>query len=251
MTDAPASPRPKHTRIADKIRAAIDAGDLQPGQRLPSEDELAAEHRVSHVTAARAVALLKVQGYLEGRRGSGVYVQKQLALTHQGLPYTGGDHWGDGNTIWQTTDGQSLDVDCVAAEEVTPPDEVARALRLGESDTVLRHAARFSLGRRPVKYVRTFLPHGLVDAKRTDLHHIVPGDIAVTLKALGQQPSRIYVEGRSQMPSSEDVDLLSIPADRFVLRLYRIAYDAARNPIGVEETTMDAAAYVLAYDYPA
>ncbi|MFF8786818.1 GntR family transcriptional regulator [Streptomyces sp. NPDC015125] len=249
MTDAPAPMQPKHVRIADQIRTAIDSGGLQPGERLEAEDVLAAEYKTSAATINRAVELLKVEGYLEGRRGSGVYRQELPSLQFPVLPGEMGGHWGGGG-IWETDDAQSLDIDRVTVDEVKPPQRVARVLRLeAGADKVVRLAARFSVEGRPVRYVRTFLPRRLLtDAQRAKLNQAVSNDMVVTLRNLDQHPAAIQVEARSQMPTGEDVDLLSIPVGRFVLRLYRTAYDD-RGPIGVEETMLDTASYVLKYGY--
>jgi DNA-binding transcriptional regulator YhcF (GntR family) len=50
-------------RVAAALRARIVDGDLAPGDRLPSTRALAAEHRVAASTAARALTLLREQGW--------------------------------------------------------------------------------------------------------------------------------------------------------------------------------------------
>jgi GntR family transcriptional regulator len=51
-----------YLQMADHIAARIDAGELQPGARLPAERDLAAEYRVSLGTARRATAELRERG---------------------------------------------------------------------------------------------------------------------------------------------------------------------------------------------
>lgn len=50
--------------IADSVEAAIDAGALRPGQRLPSVRKLAAELKVSPGTVAAAIMALRQRGVL-------------------------------------------------------------------------------------------------------------------------------------------------------------------------------------------
>lgn len=57
--------------LADRIRLLILDGRIQIGERMPSERELALRLGVSRTTVAATYARLRVDGYLESRRGSG------------------------------------------------------------------------------------------------------------------------------------------------------------------------------------
>ncbi|WP_020418545.1 GntR family transcriptional regulator [Amycolatopsis sp. ATCC 39116] len=61
-------------RVAAAIREAISREQLKPGDRLPSNRELAQQHDVSLPTLQRAVALLQDEGWLVSRASVGVYV---------------------------------------------------------------------------------------------------------------------------------------------------------------------------------
>jgi GntR family transcriptional regulator / MocR family aminotransferase len=60
------------------MRAAILAGRLAGGTRLPSTRQLAAELELSRKTVVNAFELLISEGYLEGKVGSGTYVARVL-----------------------------------------------------------------------------------------------------------------------------------------------------------------------------
>jgi GntR family transcriptional regulator len=62
----------RYLAVADELRRRIGAGE--PGRLLPSESELAAEHRVSRVTVRKALAELKREGAVDSRQGFGWYV---------------------------------------------------------------------------------------------------------------------------------------------------------------------------------
>lgn len=51
-------------RVADALRAAIEAGDYPPGGELPSSEDLAGEYGVAKGTAQKAVTQLAAEGYL-------------------------------------------------------------------------------------------------------------------------------------------------------------------------------------------
>ncbi len=71
-------PAPLHRQAYDQLRAMILAGRLAPGARLPSTRTLAREHGVARNTVTAAFDQLLVEGYLDGRHGSGTYVSAEL-----------------------------------------------------------------------------------------------------------------------------------------------------------------------------
>ena len=68
-------------QIVDVFAAAIEAGDLGPGDRLPPTREVAEQAGVNHLTAARAYRKLSDLGLVTGRVGSGTYVRASAAAT--------------------------------------------------------------------------------------------------------------------------------------------------------------------------
>jgi GntR family transcriptional regulator / MocR family aminotransferase len=69
---------PLHRQVYAALRAAILAGDLPAGARLPSTRELAQEMSLSRTTTQLAYEQLLAEGYVEGRVGSGTYVAADL-----------------------------------------------------------------------------------------------------------------------------------------------------------------------------
>src|SRR5260370_12164886 len=69
---------PYYRQIYDGYRAAILAGRLRPGERLPSTRALAAELNISRLPVVYAFEQLLHEGYIEGRAGSGTYVKESI-----------------------------------------------------------------------------------------------------------------------------------------------------------------------------
>jgi DNA-binding FadR family transcriptional regulator len=67
-------PRRLYEQIARKLAHAIGIGEYEIGQRLPSERELAQTFEVSRPTVREAIIALELDGLVEVRLGSGVYV---------------------------------------------------------------------------------------------------------------------------------------------------------------------------------
>jgi DNA-binding FadR family transcriptional regulator len=68
-------PRRLYRQIADRIGVRIRSGEYSPGERLPAERELARQLHVSRPSLREALIALEVQGYVEVRIGSGIYVR--------------------------------------------------------------------------------------------------------------------------------------------------------------------------------
>ena len=69
---------PLYRQLYDEMREAILGGRLEPGSRLPSTRDLAADLGVSRNTVTNAFLQLWAEGYLEGKVGSGTYVSRSL-----------------------------------------------------------------------------------------------------------------------------------------------------------------------------
>lgn len=71
----PRSPIPLYAQIAERLKVAIAAGELEPGAALESVRALAARIRVNPATVVQAYRGLEAEGFVEMRQGSGTYVR--------------------------------------------------------------------------------------------------------------------------------------------------------------------------------
>ncbi len=71
------SPLPLYHQLAEILLADIRAGVYAAGERIPSENELAARYRIGRPTVRQAVGSLVRRGVLLRRRGSGTFVARQ------------------------------------------------------------------------------------------------------------------------------------------------------------------------------
>ncbi len=80
----PRSPTPLWGQIAARVRVAVAAGELRPGEILPSVRELAKRLRVNPATVAQAYKELAREGFVETRHGAGTYI-KEVAQARRAL----------------------------------------------------------------------------------------------------------------------------------------------------------------------
>jgi DNA-binding GntR family transcriptional regulator len=130
--------------LAEELRARIRAGEWRPGERIPSEPELAREQTVSRSSVRAAITLLEEEGFVDRRHGSGTYVSHRPAL-----PHDLGRNFGVSSLIRST--GLTPGTVEESSGSVPAPPAVAEALELPEGAPVssLRRV-RTASGRRVV-----------------------------------------------------------------------------------------------------
>jgi DNA-binding FadR family transcriptional regulator len=69
-------PRRLYRQIADQLRGLIEHGEYAVGSRLPPERDLALQLGVSRPSVREALIALEVEGRVEVRMGSGIYVRQ-------------------------------------------------------------------------------------------------------------------------------------------------------------------------------
>lgn len=67
----------KYEQLADKLRKQIVNGNIKPGDKLPSENELTAGESLSRQTVRQALSVLEKDGLIRKLRGSGSVVISQ------------------------------------------------------------------------------------------------------------------------------------------------------------------------------
>ncbi|UYQ62980.1 GntR family transcriptional regulator [Streptomyces peucetius] len=84
----------RYLSLADTLRKEINDGTRRPGDRLPTQSELVSRFGVSRATVNRAFDVLRNQGLIESRQGSGTFVTRG---EHSIPAQTGA---GDGEEVW-------------------------------------------------------------------------------------------------------------------------------------------------------
>ena len=82
-----------YRQIAEQLRGLIAGGEFGAGTRLPAERDLAKQLGVSRPSVREALIALEVEGWVEVRTGSGIYV-KTNPRNGRGHPGAAGAEWG-------------------------------------------------------------------------------------------------------------------------------------------------------------
>lgn len=91
------APQRLYRQIADQLRQLMASGEFALGSRLPAERELADQLGVSRPSVREALIALEVEGLIEVRTGSGIYVQR-IKTTPK--PIAAASLAGDAPTDW-------------------------------------------------------------------------------------------------------------------------------------------------------
>src|SRR5476649_2921027 len=116
-------PRRLYRQIADQISALIIEGEYTPGSRLPAERDLAKQLRVSRPSVREALIALELEGMLDVRVGSGIYV------TQPGERREGDMLAGDSGPFEVIRARRVIECECAALAAKTASPAQLRAIR--------------------------------------------------------------------------------------------------------------------------
>lgn len=110
-------PQRLYRQIAEQVRSLIAAGEFGIGSRLPAERDLARQLGVSRPTVREALIALEIEGVVDVRTGSGIYVMQP------------GTHAGAGKTQAAPDPGEWGPLELMRARELVEGEVAALAAR--------------------------------------------------------------------------------------------------------------------------
>jgi DNA-binding transcriptional MocR family regulator len=151
---------PVYARLAAGIRSAVEKGELASGVRLPSERMLAEQLALSRTTVVSAYELLRRDGWIESRRGSGTRVRSAGRTESLRLRSDPGGSFRRHPVYRSLVEGPGAAIEFLGAH-LPAPEAVAReTVRLDESE--LRDLLRGP----------GYLPMGLPSLRRAIAQHL-------------------------------------------------------------------------------
>src|SRR4051794_15783610 len=148
--------------IAEAIRSQIESEELRPGEKLPSERDLASTYGTARNTAREAVRLLSDAGLVITDQGKGSFVRPDTPLIRLGNDRYSPRHRDTGLSPFLlecAKQGKTGRFEVLSIDRGQPPSEVAE--RLGVSDrtkSVVRRENVFYADQDPVERVTTYIP---------------------------------------------------------------------------------------------
>lgn len=68
----------KYFKLMEDLKEQILKGDIQAGDKLPSENELSAAYQVSRQTVRKALSILENAGYIYAQHGRGTFCSEMI-----------------------------------------------------------------------------------------------------------------------------------------------------------------------------
>ncbi|GGO97699.1 GntR family transcriptional regulator [Wenjunlia tyrosinilytica] len=247
----PFGEQPAYLRVAADLRKKIIEGDLLPGARLPSQKQIREDYDVSDTVALEARKILIVEGFVEGRSGSGTYVRertKPQRLARSGLrpigrstPFRQEQADEASNGTWQAES---------SAEQAAPC--VAERLRIEAGDRVMRTRYVFRTANEPVMLSTSWEP--LAVTGRTPV--MLPEEGPVGGRGVVERMSAIdivvdnVVEEVTARPClAEEATALGGVAGHVVLVIHR-TYFASDRPVETADIVVPSDRFRLSYHLP-
>ncbi len=246
---------PLYERLADKLRVAIRRGDFAPGERLPSERELADQHDVSRTTVTLALKALKAEGLVSSGHGRGTTIRERplvqvLASVQDASSRREARRLATFNAEIEAT-GRRPRQEVHEVATLVPPAEIAERLDLDAGERALVRRRRRYVDDEPVALADSYFPQTLVagSAIETELDHIDRGVLQV-LAELGHPVARFSDEVTVRMPSPDERRILRLDAGVPVLRVVRVAVGTDQRPVEVLDQLLAGDKHALYYDVP-
>jgi GntR family transcriptional regulator len=246
--------RPPYRQIADQLRAAIDGGELRPGDRLPSEADLTRHYSVARMTARQAIQELRTEGRVVAEHGRGVFVRQPAPVRRLASDRFARKHRDAGQAAFLAEAekaGVRPTVDQIEITRAVAAADVRERLRLGERDKVVVRSRRYLADGRPIEVAVSSLPLSIAEGTQIVEPNTGPGGIYARLEEAGHVLDHFVEEVTARMPTADERRRLELPDGVPVLVVVRTAYDTAGTPLEVCDTVKAAPAYVLEYDVPA
>lgn len=222
---------PLYVQLEQVIKSRIMTGELLPGERIPTEKELAQTYQVSSITARQAVLNLVQEGLLLRKQGKGTYVQESVANVKNIM--TLNVRGGLNDVVPEGLTKQKVEV--LSMQLLPSPKRVSQALALDGTREVMQIRRRRIDNGVIVSYVKNYLPAEVgsqiskKDLLSETMLQILRGKIGLPLER-GIQ----YIE--AVIADYEIASALSINIASPVLYLETIIFAEGEKPVDFVQT---------------
>jgi DNA-binding GntR family transcriptional regulator len=228
MTDLGRTSRQKNRRlltdvVRDEIRGDLLSGAYSPGDKLPSEPELARAYNVSRITLREAVRGLVEEGYLSRRHGAGTYVTRKPKLRNN-------MDVNFGVTDLIKSMGFAPGNADVRVREEGATDSVARALALETGELVARLQRIRTADGDPIVFSVEFVPAVLLESGAEDLRDL-PGSLYEFLAGIGHPVDHGVATIKPEVADRKMARKLGVQPGAPLLHVAQVDYGPGDRPV--------------------
>ena len=207
---------PLHITIYTELKSKILGGQLNPGDMLPSENELAQQYETSRVTIRKGLQNLENEGLIYACQGKGYFIAKPL---HNDFCF----HFSE--------EERGFEVSYRKVDACFPSPRVRAALEIGSSQMVIEIRRLIKKHGRPVALDIKYIPYDKGEPTlEAELHYAVFPDIAAAKTAPFAFHTRMEIA--SELPDNEVASHLQCPMTAPLLVVYRYLIDQTGRRVG-------------------
>ena len=191
--------------VVKRIATSIRAGDLAPGARLPTEQELMTAMGVSRTVVREAVAALRADGLVTTRQGSGAFVAANSSRMPFRISSDGLMSIDDVLEVMELRLAIEVEAAALAAERITPARlgpirhalrSINSALRKGEAavreDFAFHRAIAVASANTKIAALVEFLGHHIIPRQSIRASMAKPAEQRRYLKRIQDEHDRIF-----------------------------------------------------------
>lgn len=223
------SPVPIYHQIASALRTHIMDESLQEGDKLPSENDLAAQFEVSRITLRQALAELEREGIIVKRKGMGAFVSMnpQPLIQELNLPSVLGRKL--------RREGINLDPEILQSRREGATALAGKALGVSEGTPLVYFERLFLLDGHPIALNRSWLSEARVPGILED--GLIGKHLSVTLaERYDLDPTRIENTIESSHCSPAEMKLLRMNFQASAIVVTATSFDGRDRPIEYSRT---------------
>jgi GntR family transcriptional regulator len=231
----------------------ILAGDIAPGERLPTTVELTRRYAVTNMSVTRALAILKAEGLVEGQKGRAVVATGRRPIvvpaSHYPSPVQPGQAFP-----WITDAARRERVgssQLIEVAEVPAPAQVAAAFALAKGEAVVMRHQLLLLDDEPAELVWTYYLTAVARGTALAEMRRIKGGSPTVLASLGFPLRTTVDQVATRFATVAEFVALKLPADIPVLRQFRVAYTDNLRPVEVTVMIKAGQQYEVQYNLSA
>lgn len=226
--------------IADDLRRSIREGKRKPGDKLPSETDLAGHYKRSVPTVQNALRVLNEEGLIDKQHGRGNFVRRPRTparrsnLRHQWEKNRAREPVEERAQTGATEHDTGLELDDLvfyaAYREIKADRDIAAVMGVPEGTALVERSyrTRCAAETAPFSLVTSYLVRDMV-AENPDLVDETkepwPGGSQNQLYTVGIEVARIEERVTARPPTPEEAAELELPRGTSVLALRKTSYD--------------------------
>ena len=214
---------PLYVSVYETITQWLKEGKYKPGDKLPGENILAEQFKVSRGTLRQAMLLLQEDGLISNHQGKGNIVLSNHDVTAGGLEKIG-------NPIIEFC--------------LQPVDEKVLVLKLRPSSIVAVIDITYYSQKMPVGFAMVYMPYAILEKSNVDLEN-TDSVYEYYMKVLNS--SGIYSDTKLRMRKARErlANILEIPEEEAILTLEEELYTQYDTPVLSQKLYMTADLYEL------